>query len=238
MDQFLDSYVFPYTGKFFGWSKKTADGLPIYTPREERFNTASHIAGVFLGAAMAVSSGLYARSPLGLAGGLIFGLTLILLYLASSVYHGTPLANTGAKKVLRVTDHCSIFLLVAGTCTPFILGLIGRSGDWTEWLFYAVIWLLALGGIALLCVDIRRFKSVGIVLYVFMGVLLVTRMGALLPFLGQTGAELLLAGGIAYLVGLIFYGLGSRREWMHGVFHLLCLAGSVLHCVCIGMFVI
>ena len=238
MDDFLDRYIFPHTGKFFGRAPKTADGLPFYTAEEDQLNTASHIAGILIGLAMMAVSVLYAHTDMGLAGGLIFGLTLVLLYMASSAYHGTPPRYTREKTFFRLLDHCSIFLLVAGTCTPFILGLIGRSGDWTEWFFYAVIWLLALGGITLLCVDIRRFKSVGIVLYVFMGVLLVTRMGALLPFLGQTGAELLVTGGIAYLIGLIFYGLGSRREWMHGVFHLLCLAGSILHCVCIGMFVI
>lgn len=135
-------------------------------------------------------------------------------------------------------DHCSIFVLVAGTCTPFILSLIGRSGDWTEWIFYAVVWLIALGGIALLGVDLKRFKSIAIVLYVFMGALLVFRAGDLREMLGPEGLALLLAGGGAYLVGLLFYGLASRHEWMHGVFHVLCLAGSVLHCVCIGAYVI
>ena len=238
MDQFLNQYVFPYTGKFFGWARKTEDGLPIYTPREEQFNTITHIVGILIGIIMVAASFLYARSGLGLAGGLILGSTLIVLYLASSIYHGTPLGHTREKKLLRLMDHCSIFVLVAGTCSPFILRLIGQSGDWTEWFFYGVIWLLALGGIAMLCVDIKKYKSVTIVLYVFMGVLLVLRAGEFMTFLGQDGTALLLAGGIAYLIGLLFYGLGSRHEWMHGVFHVFCLVGSILHCICIGTFVI
>ena len=238
MDEFLDHYIFPYTGKYIGRAPRTADGLPRYTRREERFNTASHILGIFIGFFMIAASVLYGRSDWGRTGGGIFGVTLVILYVASSVYHGTPPEHTAEKKLLRLLDHCSIFILVAGTCTPFILSLIGRSGDWTEWIFYAVVWLIALGGITLLGVDLKRFNSIAIVLYVFMGALLVFRAGDLREMLGPEGLALLLAGGGAYLVGLLFYGLASRHEWMHGVFHVLCLTGSVLHCVCIGAYVI
>ena len=106
------------------------------------------------------------------------------------------------------------------------------------WAFYAAVWLLALGGIGLLCADKKRFKSAAIVMYVFMGALLVARVETLAAFLGTDGAALLVAGGAAYLLGLLFYGLGSRHEWMHGVFHLLCLAGSLLHCVCVAGYVV
>ena len=238
MDDFLDHYIFPYTGRFIGRAPQTADGLPIYTPKEDRFHTVSHIIGILIGFAMVAASLLYARTDMGLAGGLIFGITLILLYLASSVYHGTPFKYTREKKLFRLLDHCSIFVLVAGSCTPFALSLIGQNGDWTEWIFYAVIWLIALCGISLLCVDLKKYKSIAILMYVVMGVLLVVRVDAFQGIMGPAGTALLLAGGAAYLIGLLFYGLATRHKWMHAVFHVLCLAGSVLHCVCIGAFVI
>lgn len=237
MDQFLDRYIFPYTSKYFGWAQKTADGLIVYTRREEKLNTVSHALGVLIGLGMIAASACHARTELGLAGGVIFGVTLTILYLVSSIYHGTPLAHTQDKKLLRLLDHCSIFVLAAGTCTPFILCLIGGSGDATEWAFYAVIWLVALGGITLLCIDLKKYKSVSIALYIFLGVLLVSRMDAFLAFLGQTGAWLLLTGGGVYLLGLLFYGLGSKHEWMHAVFHFLCLLGSLLHCACVYLYV-
>lgn len=238
MDDFLDRYVFPYTGKLIGRAPLTADGLPIYTRREEQFNTISHIMGIFIGLAMVAASFIYHHSGLGLVGGAIFGVTLVILYLASSVYHGTPAEHTREKKLFRLLDHCSIFVLIAGSCTPFILSLIDRSRDATEWIFYAAIWLIAFGGIALLCVDLKKYKSIAIIMYVFMGALLVFRADAFQGILGPVGTALLLAGGTAYLIGLLFYGLATRHEWMHATFHVLCLIGSIFHCVCICVFVI
>lgn len=238
MDQFLDKYIFPYTKGVFGWAKKTKDGLPIYTPREEQFNMASHIVGILIGFAMLAISILRHHSELGLAGGVVFSVSLIILYTASSVYHGTGMKDTKLKKLLRLLDHCSIFLLIAGTCTPLMLGLIERQPTDAEWLFYAAVWALAFGGIALLCVDMKRFKSISVVLYVFMGAFMLLRAEPLAIMLDETGLYLLIAGCLSYLLGLLFYGLGSKNEWMHSVFHVLCLAGSVLHCVCLAEYVL
>ncbi len=238
MDQFLDKYVFPYTDEYIGRSRTTKDGLPVYTRREELFNAVSHGIGVVMGLAVILASIFRARSEFGMIGGIIFGVALFVLYASSSAYHGTPAEDVSDKKVLRVIDHCSIFVLVAGTCAPIVLRLIAETSDQSEWVLYGVIWALALGGVALLCVDIERFKSLATVMYVVMGALVVMRAGEVWAIVGSTGALLLLAGALAYLVGLLFYGLGTRREWMHSVFHVLCLAGSVLHAVCICGFVI
>ena len=238
IDAFLDKYVFPYTGKFIGRSKKTEDGIPIYTEREDILNTVTHISGILLGIGMMTASAFGYHSYMGLAGGLVFGFCLVFLYTASSVYHGVPLAYKKAKKVLHILDFCSIFVLVAGTCTPFALRIIESSMDPTEWIFYTVIWAVAAVGIALLSVNIKRFASLATILYVALGVLLVTRTGILFPMIGGTGVGLMVAGGVAYLIGLLFYGLASKREWMHSVFHIFCLLGSLLHCVCVFLYVI
>ncbi len=238
MDQFLDKYIFPYTGRYFGRASKTKDGLPIYTKGEELFNTISHAMGILMGIVMLIFSVLHCHSEMGMYGGIIFGISMIILYLASSVYHGTSIENVKEKKIFRILDHCSIFVLIAGTCTPFVLDIIGKRSVDIEWAFYALLWLFAISGITLLCVDMKKYKSVAVVMYVLMGVILILRADSLIRIIGENGTWLLLAGGAVYLIGLLFYGLGSRRKWMHSVFHVLCLIGSVIHCVCVGVFVI
>ena len=238
MDQFLDKYIFPYTGKFIGRAKKTKDGFPVYSSGEELFNTISHAFGILMGIGMLIISILYHHTEMGMYGGAVFGISMIILYLASSVYHGTSAGNVKEKKIFRVLDHCSIFILVAGTCSPFVLNLIDNQSAAAEWAFYALFWLFAIGGITLLCVDMKKYKSVAIIMYVLMGLVLMLRIDSFIRFIGGTGTWLLLAGGVVYLIGLLFYGLGTRRKWMHSVFHVLCLVGSLLHCICIYCYVI
>lgn len=238
MNEFLDKYVFPYTGKYIGWAKKTKDGLPIYSKREERANMISHIIGILIGVGMVIASILNSRSELGMVGGIIYGVSLIILYWASSVYHGLPIEDGKDKKIFRLLDHCSIFILVAGTCTPCILSLVYKHSIASEWIFYALIWFMAMSGITLLCVNMKKFKSITTLMYVLMGIILFVRADTLSKIIGETGIHLLLAGGIVYLIGLLFYGLGSKREWMHFVFHLLCIAGSIIHCICICLYII
>ena len=135
-------------------------------------------------------------------------------------------------------DHCSIFILIAGTCTPFVLKMIYATSDETEWIFYAVIWIVALIGIALLSIDLKKYKSIATIMYIFMGFAIVARTDLIYSFIGAEGIGLFLAGGVVYLIGFLFYGLGSKRQWMHGIFHVLCIVGSMLHCVCIANFIV
>ena len=238
MDQFLDKYIFPYTGRFIGRARKTKDGFPIYSRGEELFNTVSHALGILMGIVMLILSIFHCHSEMGMCGGAIFGISMIVLYLASCIYHGTAPQDVEEKRIFRIFDHCSIFVLIAGTCSPFILNLIGNRSVYTEWVFYALLWLFAIGGITLLCIDLKKYKSVAVVMYVLMGFVLITRIDSFIQYIGETGTWLLLAGGAVYLVGLLFYGLGTRRKWMHSVFHVLCLVGSLLHCICIYCYVI
>lgn len=238
MDEFLDKYIFPYTEKYIGRSRTTKEGLPLYTKQEELVNTGTHIAGIFMGIGVIAASILYHHSEAGLIGGIIFGCSMVILYLASSVYHGTSAENVKEKMLFRLFDHCSIFILIGGSCTPFILSMVYKNAEIFEWVFYGGIWALAIGGITLLCVNMKKFKSIATILYVIMGVLLVIRGDELAKITGETGLALLLAGGGAYLIGFLFYGLGTKRAWMHTVFHGLCLVGSILHCICICGYVI
>lgn len=155
MDDFLDKYIFPYTKKIFGRAKKTEDGFPIYSDGEEKLNTLTHIFGIFIGFAMMITGILKSHSEYELAGGIIFGSALVVLYTASSLYHGTPIQKVSEKKTLRTFDHCSIFVLVAGTCSPIVLSKISIS-IWNEWFFYAAIWAIAISGIVMLCIDIKN----------------------------------------------------------------------------------
>lgn len=238
MDNFLDKYVFPYTNKYLGRAKENKYGLPIYTTAEEKLNTISHALGVLLGIAVIVTTLVLPYSEFGKAGGLIFGLSLVLLYAVSATYHGIPMFFLKWKKRFRIFDHCSIFILIAGTGTPLIMKLIVKTAAPFEWLFYSLIWLLAVGGVALLCINMKKYKLVATVMYVVMGVMVAVRSSDLVHVIGSTGISLLLAGGLVYLIGMLFYGLGTRKKWMHAVFHILCLIGSAVHCVCIFGFVL
>lgn len=238
MDQFLDKYIFPYTEKYIGRAKKTKDGFPIYSHGEELFNTVSHAVGILMGVVMLILSITDSHSEMGMYGGVVFGISMIILYLASCIYHGTSIENIEEKRIFRVLDHCSIFILIAGTCSPFILNLIGNQSANPEWIFYALFWFFAIGGITLLCVDMKKYKSVAVVMYVVMGFVLMLRIDSFITHIGETGTWLLLGGGAVYLIGLLFYGLGTRRKWMHSVFHILCLVGSLLHWICIYCYVI
>lgn len=238
MDDFLNKYIFIYTDKYFGRAKENKYGLPKYTNSEERLNTISHIIGIFIGIGAVITSLVTPYSNLGKLSGVIFGISLILLYGVSATYHGIPMTFVNWKKRFRILDHSSIFILIAGTGTPLILRQIAKTADESEWIFYSLIWILAVVGVLLLSISIKRFKSITTVMYVVMGVVLAIRSSSFLHIMGSTGVALLLSGGLVYLVGLLFYGLGTRKEGMYAVFHILCMVGSILHCICIFGFVL
>jgi hemolysin III len=192
----------------------------------ERFNSISHLVG----AVLALSGCAVLVAMAGASGGAIrivsfgvYGFTLFLLYLFSTLYHGL---RGRAKRVFRVLDHYAIYLLIAGTYTPFSLVGIGGVTGW--WLFGAV-WGLALLGITIdtLRGDGGRLLSVAI--YLIMGWLIVFALNPIIAALPPLGFRLLVAGGLFYTVGVLFYALDDRWRWGHGVWHLFVLAGSISH---------
>ncbi len=157
----------------------------------------------------------------------IFGTSLILLYGASTLYHALP--RSRAKRVFRILDHSAIYLLIAGTYTPFLLGPL--RGAW-GWSLFVVIWLLAIGGVVMKSTLGIRWARLSTVVYLLMGWLGVIAVKPLLDRVSPPGLLWLLAGGLAYTIGVIFYAWG-RLRYGHAIWHLFVATGSVCHVVAV-----
>ena len=148
---------------------------------------------------------------------------LVVLYLSSTLYHSL---RGKAKQIFHVFDHCSIYLLIAGTYTP--LTLIVLRGRWGWWLF-GIVWTLALAGVAKDVFFHGRYRAISIVLYLLMGWMVLAAFAPLQRALPSRGIVLLAAGGIIYTIGVIFFALSKRVVHMHGVWHLFVIGGSTCH---------
>lgn len=202
--------------------------------RIEALNGGSHLVGsvlAFAGTAGLVFSALELGDGLRLVSFLIYGLTLCLLYSSSTLYH----IRTGrSKELFRTLEHQAIYLLIAGTYTPFALVTLQGSLGW--WLF-AAIWAIALLGIAM---EIRlktRRRVIPTLFYLFMGWLIVVALGPLLQALPEAGFKWLLAGGLFYTAGVVFFAISHWYAWAHVIWHLFVLAGSVSHYVAVLCYV-
>jgi hemolysin III len=201
-------------------------GLVSQSRGEEIANTVSHGVG-FLAALAAIPllvlSGLQKGGPGAVVGGAIFGTTMALLYLTSTLYHAVPPGPT--KQLLRRLDHSAIFLLIAGTYTPFTLGVLG--GGW-GWSLFGVVWGIAVFGIFFKLVYGPRFPKVSAIMYLAMGWLILIAARPLWLSLPGWGMFLLILGGLAYTLGLVFY-LNPKIRFGHFVWHLFVMAGTTFH---------
>jgi hemolysin III len=192
----------------------------------EKFNAVTHLVGAVLavgGTVLLVVKAASAGDPWKLVSVSIYGATLVVLYCASALYHGL---QGRAKNVLRELDHQSIYLLIAGSYTPFCL--VTLRGPW-GWSLFGIVWGLALLGILQ---DLRPnsgARILSVVIYVVMGWVIVVALVPLLQALGPGGFTWLLAGGLFYTTGIVFYALDARLRHAHGVWHLFVLAGSTAH---------
>ena len=203
--------------------------LPDYTPGEEFLNTVTHGAGVVLGIGVLVLCILQAAAKgnvWGVVGSAIYGASMIALYAVSSVYHGLK-AGMG-KKVMQVIDHCTIYFLIAGTYTPIVLSALRPAYPGLAWGLLGFVWAVAILAVVLTAIDLKKYNVFSMACYVGIG-------WAVLPFAKQTwqvltkpGFLLLLLGGIAYTVGAVLYSIGAKRRWMHSVFHVFVVLGSML----------
>ncbi|MDZ7752369.1 MAG: hemolysin III family protein [Gammaproteobacteria bacterium] len=194
--------------------------------RGELFNSISHLVG----AALALAGGvvlIVAAAGTGDAARVVafavYGTTLFLLYLISTLYHGL---RGSAKPVFRILDHQAIYLLIAGTYTPFTLVTLGGATGW--WLFGAT-WGLAVLGVILDAVPRDGRRILPVVIYLVMGWMILFALEPLLAVLPPAGFQWLLAGGLSYTLGVVFYALDHWYPWAHGVWHLFVLAGSAAH---------
>lgn len=186
--------------------------LPIYTKGEEIFNMVSHICGAVLGVVATVLCIIISsihRNVYGIVSGAIFGVTMILLYTMSSIYHGLSRRVKG-KKVFQILDHCSIFLLIAGSYTPFTLCTLREDNPVWGWVIFGVIWGFAILGIVLNSIDIKKYKRFSMICYLVMGWFIIFKMPNLINLLGIEGFSLLVAGGVIYTIGAILYGIRKK----------------------------
>ena len=205
-----------------------------YTAGEEFANVATHAVGLLasvVGVVVLMYLGLARDEALHVASAGVYGATLVALYAASTLYHA--FRQPEIKRVLRVLDHCAIYLLIAGTYTPSVLvGLGGRLG----WTLFGVVWAMAAAGIVFKVFATGRFAVVSTAAYVAMGWLGVVALGPLIRSLSDAALLWLLAGGIAYTAGTFFYH--RRIAYSHALWHVFVLIGSVCHFVAIGLYVL
>ena len=214
--------------------------LPTYTKGEEVFNMVSHIVGSVVGIVAIVLCAVVAakhHNTYGVVSGVIFGVTLLILYTMSSIYHGLN-PKLKAKKVFQVIDHCSIFLLIAGSYTPFTLCTLREYNGALGWTIFGIIWGIAILGITLNSIDLKKYKIFSMICYLIMGWCIIVKINVLIEMLGVAGFTLLLAGGIFYTIGAILYGVGKKKKWMHSIFHIFCVISSILHLLCILLYVL
>lgn len=214
--------------------------LPTYTKGEEIFNMVSHIVGSVFGVVVLVLCIIVSamhHDIYGVISGSIYGATMIILYMMSSIYHGLSPKCKG-KKVMQVLDHCTIFLLIAGSYTPFALCTFREYNTATGWIIFGIIWAMAILGIVLNAIDLKKYKVFSMICYIGMGWAIICRVNLLPKLLGTTGTILLVLGGIAYTIGAILYGIGKKHKYIHSIFHLCILLGSILQFFCILFYVL
>ncbi len=213
--------------------------IPKYTKGEEIFNMVSHILGVAVGIValvLCVVKAAIGGNVYGVVSGAIYGASLIILYSISSVYHGLSPRILG-KKVLRVIDHCSIFILIAGTYTPVCLCSLREYNTALGWTLFGIVWAITALGITLNAVNMEKFKLFSAICYIGLGWCVVAVWKPTAIMLTAGGIAFLLAGGISYTVGAMFYYFLKKKKYMHSVFHLFVVAASILQMFAILFYV-
>ncbi len=200
---------------------------------EEIANSVSHgigLAGALVATPLLIVAAVRnGNGAAGVVGASIFGASMLLLYFISTLYHA--LARNRAKKVFQVLDHSAIFLLIAGTYTPFTLGVL--RGPW-GWSLFGVIWGLAFAGVMLKISGPMRYPRLSTVLYLTMGWLALIAIQPMWVHVPARGIFWLFAGGLFYTVGVIFYSLDNRVRYCHFVWHLFVIGGTTCHCIAVA----
>ncbi len=211
--------------------------MPDYSRREEKVNMITHIVGGGIAVAalvLCIIRSAFHHSGIGIGSSIVFGVSMILLYTMSSIYHGLP--DGKAKRVMQILDHCSVYILIAGSYTPVLLCGVAREEPVSAWVIFGIVWGLAAFAIVLNSIDLKNFKHLSMVLYLLMGWTIIVRLPVLIRTLGRTGFLLILSGGILYTIGAALYNIGKKRPYMHSVFHVFVVAGSVCHILAILLY--
>ena len=213
--------------------------LPRYTEGEERLNTLTHAFGALAALGVLVRGLMIAgahRRELAVLSCWIYGLSMILLYAVSAVYHALPPCR--AKKVMRIVDHCTIYLLIAGSYTPVLLTSVRPAHPTLAWGIFAAEWGLGIAAAFFTAVDMKRYGRLSMACYIAMGWLVLAALKPTIEAVTVPGFLWLLAGGISYTLGAVLYKIGKKRRYFHAVFHVFVLLGSALQAVCILRYVL
>ena len=205
--------------------KKREIRIPDYTLGEEIFNAVSHGLGALLGVAGLVLMLVRARGALAVTTAALFGAATVLLYTISCIYHALSPRVKG-KKVLRVIDHCNVYLLVLGTYIPVALLGVGGAGGWV---LLGVVLLFTVLGVVFTALDVDRFSLVSVLCHLGSGWSILFGVPQLLRHMGKPGLTYLVLCGVMYSIGAVLYGVVKKKRYSHSVFHVFCLLGTFFH---------
>ena len=210
---------------------------PRYTLSEELISAISHGIGVLLaiaGMVLCIVKSAIDGSAVGVVSSSLYGSFMIILYLMSTLYHSFK-ATVKAKKVFRIFDHCSIFLLIFGTYVPYTLVTLKGALGWT---LFGIVLGAAILGIILTAINLEKFKKLSMVCYLVMGWTIIGAIKQVYNNISLNGLILLALGGIIYTIGAVIYGLGKKIKYMHSVWHIFVLAGTILQFFSIYLYVL
>lgn len=213
--------------------------LPDYTRGEEIFNMVSHIVGGGLGIIALVLCVVFASikgNPWAIVSSAVYGASLVFMYSVSSVYHG--LRTNTSKKVMQIIDHCMIYFLIGGTYTPIAICSVRAVYPGWGWLLFGLVWGCAGVAAVFTAIDLKKYAKLSMACYLLMGWCVVIAVKPVMNSVPMEGLLWLLAGGIAYTIGAAIYGVGKKHRYMHSIFHLFVVLGSVLQFFCIFFYVI
>ena len=210
--------------------------IPKYNICEELLSAISHGVGSLLSIAALVLCVVFSvmhHNIYAIVSSVIYGSCSIILYTMSTLYHSLKVNN--AKRVFRILDHDSIFLLIAGTYTPYALVALPKK---IGWVVFGIIWSCAILGITLNSIDLKKYGKLSMVLYIIMGWMIIFTFKTLVASIDIVGIYLMLIAGMLYTIGLIFYGIGKKKKYMHSIFHFFVLSASILFFFSIFLYVI
>ncbi|MBQ2315971.1 MAG: hemolysin III family protein [Clostridia bacterium] len=215
--------------------------LPDYTRGEEIFNMVSHIVGGGFGVialATCVVKAFIVGGAYEIVSAFIYGFSMVLLYTMSSVYHG--LIPPTAKKVMQILDHCTIFVLISGTYTPIALCTLREANTALGWVIFGIVWGVSALGITLNAIDLKKYNVFSVVCYLALGWCIVFSGKTALTSIPRPAFMWLLAGGISYSIGAVLYAIAGKKvhRYMHSVFHIFVVLGSILQYFAIILYII
>ena len=207
--------------------------IPKYTLGEELTNAITHGIGAIFSIVTLILCLIRSNTTMSIISSLIYGISSIILFTISCVYHS--LKTNNGKRVLRIIDHCSIYLLIAGTYTPYTLILLPQP---LGLIVFIVNWCSAALGITLNAIDLNKYKVFSMILYLVMGWMVLISLKDFLAYVPKEGMILMFIGGILYTIGSVFYLIGKNKKYMHSIFHIFVLIAAILFFFSIYLYVI